>query len=189
MLLDKAETLVEFMRTKQWDNKGGFYDKPEESRAFGALKILDKPLEENSVAADAMLRLYYLTGKQPYLELAEKTLKFFATSYERYGIMGAGYGLAVMFYLNPMEIHVVGSRKEGVTLRFLKECLRTYYPLKVVESIDPKLDNNRFKALGYPITDMPRAYLCFRRRCISVEEPKKIADKIRGISYEKGDKA
>ncbi len=102
--LDKAECLAEFMLDKFWDNNGGFYDRSEESGAFGALKLLDKPLEENSGTADAFLRLYHLTGKQKYLETSKKTLEFFVSNYQRYGIMGAVYGLAVELYLHPMQI-------------------------------------------------------------------------------------
>lgn len=185
MFLEKAETLAEFMLTNLWDSNGGFIDKPKESGALGALKMSNKPLEENSVAADALLRLYHLTGKQDYLEAAKKTLEFFAASYQRYGIMGSVYGLAVMLYLYPMQIHVVGSRKEIVTLRFLKKCLGTYYPLKVVENIDPKQNSGRLKNLGYPIADVPVVYVCFGGTCSSVDDPEKIAETVRGKSYGK----
>jgi len=173
--LDRAESLADFMLNKLWDNTGGFYDKPEGTGAFGALKLLDKPLDENSVAADAFLRLHHLTGKQKYLETARKTLEFFAPNYQRYGIMGAVYGLAVELYLHPMQIHIVGSRSDDVTHRFLRESLRAYNPLKVVEAIDSTADTERLKNLGYPVADVPTAYVCFEGTCNSVEDPEKIA--------------
>jgi len=173
--LDRAERLADFMLDKLWDNTGGFYDKPEGTGAFGALKLLDKPLDENSVAADAFLRLHHLTGKQKYLETARKTLEFFAATYQRYGIMGSIYGLAVELYLHTMQIHIVGSRSDDVTHRFLRESLRAYNPLKVVETIDPVLDRDRLKNLGYPVADVPTAYVCFEGVCNSVEDPEKIA--------------
>ncbi|MCJ7721909.1 hypothetical protein MUO98_05850, partial [Candidatus Bathyarchaeota archaeon] len=132
--LDHAESLAAFMLDKLWDAAGGFYDKPKETGAFGALKLLDKPLEENSVAADALLRLHHLTGKQAYLEAAKKTLEFFVSDYQRYGIMGAVYGLAVELYLRPVQIHVVGSMTDAVTRQFRSENLKAYNPLKVVET-------------------------------------------------------
>jgi uncharacterized protein YyaL (SSP411 family) len=173
--LDRAESLADFMLNKLWSDTGGFYDKPKETSAFGALKLLDKPLDENSVAADAFLRLHHLTGKQKYLETARKTLKFFAATYQRYGIMGAVYGLAVELYLHTMQIHIVGSRSDDVTHRFLRESLRAYNPLKVVETIDPVLDRDRLKNLGYPVADVPTVYVCFEGTCNSVEDPEKIA--------------
>ncbi len=176
--LDNAESLAEFMLDKLWDDAGGFYDKPKEAGAFGALKLLDKPLEENSVAADAFLRLHHLTGKQTYLETAKKTLEYFASDYQRYGITGAAYGLAVELYLHPLQIHVVGSLKDAVTRRFRSESLKAYNPLKVVETLDPVLDHDRLDALGYHVTETPTAYVCFEGTCNSIEDPKNIAKSI-----------
>jgi len=172
--LDSAESLAEFTLDKLWSNTGGFYDKPKETGAFGALKLLDKPLNENSVAADAFLRLHHVTGKQEHLETAKKTLEHFASGYQRDGIMGAVYGLAVELYLHPMQIHIVGSLKDDVTRWFLMESLRAYNPLKVVEVIDPTSDTERLKNLGYPFTEKPTAYVCFEGTCNSVEDPEEI---------------
>jgi uncharacterized protein YyaL (SSP411 family) len=182
--LDKAERLAEYMLDKLWSSTGGFYDKPVESGGFGALKLLDKPLTENSVAADAFLRLHHYTGKREYLEAARKTLEFFSSTYQRYGVMGAVYGLAVERYLHPMQIHIVGSLQDYVTRRLLRESLRAYNPLKVVEVIDPTADAQRLKTLGYPLTDAPTAYVCFEGTCNSVEDPEKIAEI---ISWRKND--
>jgi len=121
------------------------------------------------------IRDRHLTGEQKYLETARKTLEFFASGYQRYGIMGSVYGLAVELYLHPMQIHIVGSRKDGVTRRFLRESLRAYNPLKVVETLDPVLDRDRLNTLGYPVTETPTAYVCFEGVCNSVEDPEKIA--------------
>jgi uncharacterized protein len=173
--LDHAKRLAEFMLSSLWDDAGGFYDKPKETGAFGALRLLDKPLEENSVAADDLLRLYHLTAKQKYLEAAEKTLKYFVSGYHRYGIMGAVYGLAVEMFLHPMQIHIVGSRKDDATRRFLKESLKAYYPLKVVETLDSEHNPDRLNSLGYPATDTPIAYVCFEGTCKSVDAPENIA--------------
>ena len=178
--LGHAETLAKFMFDRLWDDAGGFYDKPKETDAFGALKRLDKPLEENSVTADAFLRLHHLTGKQAYLETAKKTIEYFASDYQRHGIMGAVYGLAVELYLHPMQIHVVGSMKDDDTCRFRGESLKTYNPLKVVETLDPVVDSDRLDALGYPVTGTPTAYVCFEGTCNSVEDPEKIAKTVRG---------
>ncbi len=177
--LEHAESVAEFMLDKLWDDAGGFYDKQKETGAFGALKLLDKPLEENSVAADAFLRLYQLTGKQTYLEKGKKTLEYFASDYQKYGIIAAGYGLAVELYLHPMQVHIVSSMKDVVSRRFRGESLRAYNPLKVVETLDPVLDRDRLKALGYPVTEAPTAYVCFEGTCKSVEDPEKIAKNIR----------
>jgi len=74
-----------------------------------------------------------------------------------------------------MQIHIVGSLKDDVTRRFLRESLRAYNPLKVVEAIDSTADTERLKNLGYPVADVPTAYVCFEGTCNSVEDPEKIA--------------
>ena len=177
--LDKAESLAEFMLNTLWSETVGFYDKPKESSAIGALKLLDKPLAENCVAADAFLRLHHYTSKQRYLEVARETLEFFSSAYQQYGIMGAVYGLAVELYLYPMQVHIVGSLKDNRTRRFFDESLRAYNPLKVVEIIDQTTDTKRLKTLGYPVKDMPTSYVCFEGACNSVEEPEKIREMMR----------
>ncbi len=176
--LTKAGSLAEFMLNNLWSDTGGFYDKPKESRALGALKLLDKPLNENSIATSAFLKLHHYTDNQRYLKAAKKTLEYFSSDIQRYGIMGAVYGLAVELYLHPMQIHIVGSLKDNNTHRFLQESLTTYNPLKVVEVIDPAADAERLKTLGYPVADPPTAYVCFEGTCNSVENPEKIGKTI-----------
>ncbi len=183
--LDRAENLSDFMSDKLWSKAGGFYDKPNEKDAFGALKLLDKPLEENSVAADALLRLHYLTGKEEYLEAARKTLEAFASTIQRYGIRGCVYGLAVQLYLHSMQVHIVGSRKDYVTHLFLKESLRAYNPLKVVEVIDPSADTKRLESLGYPLADVPTAYVCSMGTCNLFEAPEKMGKAVRLLGGKK----
>lgn len=178
--LEYAENLAQFMLDNLWDKNGGFYDKQKETGALGALKFLDKPLEENSVAAETLLRLHQLTGKRSYVDAAKKTLDFFASSYQKYGIMASVYGLAVEFYLQPMQIHIVGSKTNNATNQFREKSLKTYNPLKVVELLDPKQDKDRLKDLGYPVPSVPVAYVCSGGTCKSVEDPKKIAEAIKG---------
>ena len=178
--LGNAESLADFMLTKLGDNDRGFYDKIKEADAFGALKLLDKPFNENSVAAEVFLRLSYLTGKEKYFKVAEKTLEHLAITYQRYGIIASVYGLSVELLLHPMQVHIVGSRKDSMTNKLRVESLKSYNPLKVVETLDPILNSDRLKVLGYPVADVPTAYVCFEGKCTSVENPNELEKKIRG---------
>lgn len=182
--LDHAESLANSMLSRLWNDTGGFYDKPEETSALGALKILDKPLGDNSVAADAFLRLHHLTGKKKYLGTARETLEYFAPHIQRYGIMASIYGLAVNYYLHPMQIHIVSPRDNSVTHKFRTESLRVYNPLKVVEVVDPIVNSERLKKLGYPAAEKPTAYICSKGKCNSVENPEELAKKIGGNTGE-----
>jgi uncharacterized protein YyaL (SSP411 family) len=172
--LDWAENLVEFMLNKLWSDSGGFYDKPKETDTLGALKLLYKPLEENSMAADALLRLYHLTGKEDYLTAARKWLDSSVSSIQFHGITASVYGLAIEMYLHPMQVHIVGSKNDHLIHLFLKESLKAYNPLKVVEIVDPTFDIERLKSLGYPGTKLPIAYVCSEGKCKSVKDPEKI---------------
>ena len=176
--LNYAENIAKFMLNNLWNDAGGFYDRPKNAEDLGALKTLDKPLDDNSVAADAFLRLHYLTGKEKYLEPARRTLEHFASSYKRYGILATAYGLAAELYLRPMQIHIVGPKKDSGTRRFLNESLRVYNPLKVIEILDPAADTERLTNLKYPVTKTPMAYVCFEGTCTPVENPDEIAKKI-----------
>jgi hypothetical protein len=176
--LNHAENIAKFMFNNLWNDAGGFYDRPKDGEALGALKTLTMPLDENSVAADAFLRLHYLTGKEKYLELARKTIEHFASSYQKYGLLAAAYAFSVELYLRPVQIHIVGSKTDSVTRRFLSESLRVYNPLKVIEILDPAFDTERLTKLKYPITKVPRAYVCSGGTCISVENPNGIAKEI-----------
>jgi len=177
--LNYAESIAKNLLGNLWDNTGGFHDRPKSAEALGALKAPGKPFDENSAAIDAFLRLHYLTGKEEYLGPASRTLEHFASSYQRYGVLAATYGLAVELYLRPVQIHIVGSKKDPVATRFLDECLGVYNPLKVAELLDPTEDAERLTSLKYPMAETPRAYVCFQGTCIAVEDPKEIAGKIR----------
>ncbi|MBC7130652.1 thioredoxin domain-containing protein [Candidatus Bathyarchaeota archaeon] len=174
--LNYAETIAKFMIKKLWDDTGGFYDRPKDTETLGALKTLYKPIDENSVAADALLRLYYLTGNERYLEISKRTLEHFSSSYQMYGIMAASYGSAIELYLNPVQIHIVGSKKDPLTRRFMNESLKVFNPLKVIEHLDPAHDAERLTRLQYPATRKTIAYVCIKGTCITVENPTEIAE-------------
>ncbi len=178
--LNVAENIAEFMIKNLWDENGGFYDKTKKDNAFGALKNLDKPLIENSIVAESFLRLYHLTENSTYLEKAKKTLNYFATNYNRYGITGATYGLAIELYLHPMKIHIIGSKKDDITHQFLIESLKTYNPLKVLEIVDPEINTKRLDSLRYPKTEKPIAYVCYEGKCKSIKNPEKIKNIVGG---------
>ncbi len=176
--LKYAESIAHYMLNNLWNDAGGFYDRPKKTGALGALKVSYKPLDENSLAANAFLRLYHLTGREKYLEPARITLEHFASSYQRYGILAAAYGLAVELYLRPVQIHIVGPQKDSVTRRFLNESLKVYNPMKVIEILDPAADTERLTNLKYPVTEKPMAYVCSEGTCILVENPEGIGKKI-----------
>jgi len=119
-----------------------------------------------------------LTGKETYLEHAQKTLEYNLQSYNKYSIMAASYGLAVESYLHSVQMHIVGFQEERLTREFLDESLRAYNPLKLVQIQYPAIDTEMLKKLKYPVDEKPKAYVCLKGTCTLVEDPKDIPEKL-----------
>ena len=77
-----------------------FFDKVNNPDDIGFLKFRDKLLIENSVVAINLIKLSKLNNNKEYLKIAENILKVFHSEYEKYGVHGAAYGLAVEEYLS-----------------------------------------------------------------------------------------
>ena len=109
--LDRAKALATQMIDQFFDQeKGGFFDIPEDSEAVGHLQIREKPLPDNALTALALIKLYQATRNDDYLQVAETTLSAFVESYREYGEFAAVYGLAVDRLKNsPVEVTVEGT--------------------------------------------------------------------------------
>ena len=112
--------------------------------------------------------------------MAKNTLNAFVSNCNIYGIMAAVYGFAIEHYLHPMQVYIVGSKQEKLTLKYFNESLKAYYPLKIVDILDPEKNKWKLKKLRYPILDSATAYVCFDGSCKSVRKPANIGKVIRG---------
>ena len=176
--LRSAEELMDIAVRKLFDSEhGGFFDTIVDPGAPGLLSKPAKPLDENSVAAHVLTRLYHVTGKDNYRRLAEDTLKRFVEIYSQFGFMAADYALAVDAFLNePTTIRIIGSREKIQTKGLLTEAHRVYEPRKVIQMLDPQGDRGTITALGYPITESPTVYICVGTACTApITEPRQIA--------------
>src|SRR5437016_11360929 len=73
--LEKAITIADDSIEKLDDKtSGGFYDIPIEDSNLGELKIRDKPIDENSIMANGLLRLSWLLERTDYAAIAGKAL-------------------------------------------------------------------------------------------------------------------
>ncbi len=179
--LDYAETIAQLALESLWNDSGAFNDRPKNAKGLGNLKSGIQPFDENSVAADALLRLHYLTGKDGFLNAARQVLKHFASSYQRHGLMAAAYALAVELYLRPIQLHIVGSLENSTTNQLWKESLKTYSPLKVIEILDPRRDRERLAELKYPLNHAPIVYVCSAGTCLAVTRPANVAETIQDL--------
>ena len=163
-----------------WDGeRGGFFDRPADPRALALLadrakEFTDSPLPgDNAVAARALDKLYLLTSRDRWRELAEKTLAAFATAARRNGTFVASYALAAEAHLNkPPQTVIIGPREDGRTQALGRAAWRTYRPGRLVAVYDPStvvLDSlpaavaAAARAFGGDQT--PRAYVCVGTVC------------------------
>jgi uncharacterized protein YyaL (SSP411 family) len=179
--LKLSEELTETTLHKLFDfEHGGFFDTVADPNAPGFLSKPAKPLDENSVAAHALIRLHHLTGKENYRKLAEETLKRFVETYPQFGFMAADYALATDAFLSePTIIRIIGSPEGTKTESFLTEAHRIYEPRKVIQILDPEREQSTIAALGYQITELPTTYICVGTACTApVTVPGQIAAEV-----------
>ena len=165
--LDRAIKLADnSLKTLQDESGGGFYDIPLEEADLGELKLRDKPLDENSTMVSGLMRLSWISENEEYSKAAGRSLGIFSGDYERYGLMGASYGIALDLYLNgPIGITVVGSSKSKGFVDFKNYALKLYSPRKYVLYLDPSRDSDKITRLGYNKSIGPVGYVCVGKVC------------------------
>jgi len=163
--LEAAEVLVESTVKRLADVKdGGFFDIQTTPQAIGYLRERNKPLVENAVLAESLIKLRHLTSKERYGEIAGEALAVFAEGYKHLLYLAAEYAIALEMSLHPaLKMVVVGSKGEELTRGLWRECLRIFEPSKVVEVLDSDTDQEKITALGY--TEAPAVYLCGPTSC------------------------
>ncbi len=160
---------------------GGFFDRPEDPHAIGALRIRQKPLEENAVAAEFYLTLYDLTGDREARAIAERTLLAFEQDYVKYDFAAAPYGLAVYRAITePVRIHVIGAPEDPATQRLLAAAWQGDPFHRVVVPMDPRQDAPAIQAQGFPLDGWPAAYVCVGTRCLPpARTPAELVERLR----------
>ncbi len=139
----EALALTEAMLERFWDAEHGgfFYTSSEHADVLVRLKeALDSATPSgNAVAAEVLLRLYHLTGREDYRERARTILRLFADPMRRYPY---GFGrllCALDFYLAPVqEIALVGDPAAPETRAMRRVLAQRYRPHAVIA----------FRALG-----------------------------------------
>ena len=185
--LDYAERVVDDIVKQLKDSRlGGFYDRPASRGDRGLLRFSEKPLEGNVQAAHLLCDLYYITEKQQYHDLAERTLQYVLGSSRPYPL--AATALTVhRFHTYPVHVVVVGTNTHAQTQRLFTEGLRLYAPGKIVRLLDPMKHTLKIGAITFPKTDLPRAYICTDQLCTPpIQDPEalegSLAEVLKGTS-------
>jgi len=165
--LEKATGLADDSIEKLSDKtSGGFYDIPLDASTLGELKTRDKPIDENSMIANALLRLSWLLEVTDYATVAGKALSLFNGDYERYGVAGASYALALDSYINgPIGITIIASLKSKESSAFKARSLKLYSGRRYVRYLDPTKDSDQINRLGFDGAKAPVAYVCAGKTC------------------------
>ncbi len=175
--LDRGLKLADTsLKTLQDESDGGFYDIPLEEADLGELRLRDKPLDENSVMGTGLLRLSWMSENEEYSKATRRALELFNGDYERHGLMGASYGIALDLYLNgPIGITIVGSSKTKEFRDFKAQALKLYSLRKYVLYLDPSKDSEKMTRLGYNKATAPVGYVCVGKVCgPPLKEPSQI---------------
>ena len=163
-----AEDLISTIVKKQATGDGGFYDISKEDARRGLLRRRNTSLLENAVIAEVLLRLSCLTGRKDYRELAEGTLRAFASDFQLYGYFMAGYARAVeLLFEVPVQIFVVGKKDDPVRQEMLRVAQSTYVSSRMILAIDPTTELELLDRHGFPGHAQARTYLCLEHACVA----------------------
>ncbi len=143
--LATAKQMMDEALRRLWDGAGGgFFDLQPEPNALGLLKRPSKSFEDsslpspNTMAAQVLDRLAYLTNEKAYQQRAEQALEAFAGAAPNFGLFAASYALAVDLHLHPpAHVVIIGSKSDSKTRDLWRSALAAFRPGKIVAVYDP----------------------------------------------------
>ncbi|HEX8137711.1 MAG TPA: thioredoxin domain-containing protein [Pyrinomonadaceae bacterium] len=135
--LEEAQAITERMIEEFWDEaEGGFFYTGEshEELIVRSKDYFDNATPSgNSVAAEVLLRMSVLTGKEEYARQAVTIFRLLRDTMSRHPTAFGRLLGALDFYLSrPREIAIIGERDRADTRALLQEVWRLYLPNKVV---------------------------------------------------------
>jgi len=143
---------------------GGFFDAPARAEP-GRVALREKPIEDNAMAADALLRLAALTGDELWRETAVRALRSFVGTYRGWGQFASSYANAMARALTePLAITVVGPKDDETATALWSAARSVDDPARSVQRIVPDDDAARLEQLGFP-RDRTAAYVCIGTSC------------------------
>ncbi|HEY8784866.1 MAG TPA: DUF255 domain-containing protein [Candidatus Limnocylindria bacterium] len=145
---------------------GGFFDAPEPRGSEpGRLARRERPIEENALAAEGLLRLAALSGEDEWRELALRALRGFVGEYRQWGQFAASYANAVARALaEPLVVTVVGPADDALAVTLWRRARATTDPASSLHRLEPDRDRETIARLGFPI-DRVAAYVCIGTVC------------------------
>jgi uncharacterized protein YyaL (SSP411 family) len=160
-----AQRVATQMRERLEDaEQGGFFDAPERAEP-GRVALRERPIEDNAMAAEALMRLAALTGDEHWRETAVRALRSFVGTYRGWGQFASSYANAIARALTePLAITVVGPKDDATATALWSTARSNDDPARSVQRIVPDEDGARLERLGFP-PDRTAAYVCIGTSC------------------------
>ena len=152
---------------------GGFFDIEADADAVGHLQVREKPMPENMLAVQSLLRLHHATRNDDYRQICEAALSAFAAVFREQGEFAADFGLAVSLFTNPpVEVTVEGRPEDPAGQELLHTAVRLNQPHLEIRTVAAAHAEN--PAL---------AHVCLDTLCLPpVNSPAALADAVAGLS-------
>ncbi len=158
--LERARSLADVAIARFEAAEGGFYDRLPGDGALGSLAVADRPLYENGLFAEVLLRLEALTAQERYREHAQRILTLYARTFAAAGTLAASYARALRRYLSPVvAVRIVGN--PAATAEFREAALRLPSPFAAIRT----LPGDAAVELNLLSDPSPAAYLCAGSVC------------------------
>jgi uncharacterized protein YyaL (SSP411 family) len=179
--LEEALKLTETMIAQFADSEGpGFYD-----AAARHERLVARPRDlhdgatpsGNAVAADVLLKLGAMTGRDDFTERAVALLGVMERTMREHPIAAGRYLSALDFYLGPIkEVALAGERKSADVQALLDVVYDRFEPNAIVGYVDPNrastIDRMPFLQERLPRDGRATAYVCEHFACLPpVHEP------------------
>lgn len=165
----RAVAAVQVLNDNFYDiSRGGYFDIQADPQGVGYMRLREKPLQENTQVAEALLKLHHATGDSQYLMRAEHVLSAYVEANRDFGEHAASYAEAVDHFLHPpVEITVEGAPSEGETHQLALAASRVNHPHVIV------------KRAKVPTGAPPMAHVCMGTLCFPpVYRPEELAGSV-----------
>ncbi|MCX6019116.1 MAG: DUF255 domain-containing protein [Chloroflexi bacterium] len=157
-----ARALIECVERTLASSDGGYFDSPDAGSKHGLLRVRLRPIFDNCAMAEALLTYDALNGAGA--SRASRVLAAFADEYARYREHGAPYALALWKAMRePIEIVVVGAEADAAP--FAHAAFQKFAAWRLVRVLDPQRDAAEITVRGYPIAQLPAAFVCKGTTC------------------------
>jgi len=159
----RARELAEAIERRFAAPNGGFYDHAGIEEALGNLVTRQRPLADNSLLAESLLRLSSLGNDERWGSVAERTLQVYASNYGGMRMFAAPYARALRRYFSDApSVVLVGTPEQTADLR---EAARALPDSLITVCTIASGDSHALQERGMDPALAPVAYFCQGNTC------------------------